>query len=226
VDTGYSYSSALLGDDEAAATLLADLPGTALSEPRYLRLLPGPPRKFWDKNCLVLPSAALEPLESTGLHLAQTAIARLLTLFPISRYSPNDIDEYNRLTTMEYERIRDFQILHFKATQRSDSPFWKQCRDMTIPDTLRAKIELYSQCGRIAVFDEEHFLEDSWLALFIGQNCLPRDYDPLADVLGIDEAKAALLRMRSMIREAVETMPTHAQFIEAHCAAPALQAYA
>lgn len=226
VDTGYAYSSALLGDDEAADTLLADLPGTASSEPRYLRLLPGPPRKFWDKNCLVLPSAALEPLESTGLHLAQTAIARLLTLFPVSRYSPNDIDEYNRLTTMEYERIRDFQILHFKATQRGDSPFWKQCRDMTIPDTLRAKIELYSQCGRIAMFDDEHFLEDSWLALFIGQNCLPRDYDPLADVLGIDEAKAALLRMRSMIREAVETMPTHAQFIEAHGSATASQAHA
>ena len=226
VDTGYAYSSAHLGDDEAAATLLAELPGEALTEPRILRLLPGPPRKFWDKNCLVLPSGALEPLESTALHLAQTAIARLVTLFPVSRYSPNDIDEYNRLTTMEYERIRDFQILHFKATQRSDSAFWQQCRDMTIPDTLRAKIELYSQCGRIAMFEEEHFLEDSWLALLIGQNCMPQDYDPLADVLGIDEVKAALLRMRSMIREAVETMPTHAQFIEANCSATPSQLYA
>ena len=147
-------------------------------------------------------------------------------MFPVSLYSPNDIDEYNRLTTMEYERIRDFQILHFKATQRSDSPFWEQCRDMAIPDTLRDKIELYGQCGRIAMFDEEHFLEDSWLALFIGQNCLPRDYDPLADVLGADEVKAALLRMRSMIREGVETMTTHAQFIEAHCSATPSQVYA
>jgi tryptophan halogenase len=160
------------------------------------------------------------------LHLAQTGIARLLTLFPVARYSPNDIEEYNRLTTMEYERIRDFQILHFKASQRADSPFWEQCRDRVIPDTLRDKIELYNQCGRIAMFEEEHFLEDSWLALFIGQNCLPRDYDPLADVLCLDEVKSALLRMRSMIRECVETMPTHAQFIEAHCPATPSQAYA
>ncbi len=225
-DAGYAYSSAHLGDDEAASTLLAEFPGAALSEPRFLRFLSGPPAKFWEKNCLVLPSGALEPLESTGLHLAQTGIARLLTLFPVSRYSPNDIDEYNRLTTMEYERIRDFQILHFKATQRSDSPFWAQCRDMAVPDTLRAKMELYSQCGRIAMFEDEHFLEDSWLALFIGQNCLPRDYDPLADVLDTDEAKAALLRMRTLIRDGVETMPTHARYIEAHCAARPSQVYA
>ena len=225
-DAGYAYSGAHLGDDEAAATLLADLPGAALGEPRFLRFLPGPPAKFWEKNCLVLPSGALEPLESTGLHLAQTAIARLLTLFPIGRHSPNDIDEYNRLTTMEYERIRDFQILHFKTTRRGDSPFWEQCRDMAIPDTLRAKVELYSQCGRIAMFEEEHFLEDSWLTLFIGQDCLPRDYDPLADVLGIDEVKDALLRMRAMIREGAETMSTHAQFIAAHCPARSSQAYA
>jgi tryptophan halogenase len=226
MDVGYAYSSAHIGDDQAAAALLADFPGAALSEPRFLRFLPGPPAKFWDKNCLVLPGAALEPLESTGLHLAQTGIARLLTLFPISRYSPNDIDEYNRLTTIEYERIRDFQILHFKASQRSDSPFWEQCRNMAIPDTLRAKIELYSQCGRIAMFDEEHFLEDSWLALFIGQNCLPLDYDPLADVLGTDAVKEALLRMRSMIRDGVETLPTHAQFIATHCSATPSQVYA
>lgn len=226
VDAGYAYSSAHLGDDEAASQLLAELPGAALGEPRFLRFLPGRPAKFWEKNCLVLPSSALEPLESTGLHLAQTGIARLLTLFPVSRYSPNDIEEYNRLTRMEYDRIRDFQLLHFKATERAASPFWEQCRDMAIPDTLREKIELYSQCGRIAMFEEEHFLEDSWLALFIGQNCLPQDYDPLADVLGIDEVNSALLRMRSMIRDCVETMPTHAQFIEAHCAATPSQAYA
>jgi tryptophan halogenase len=226
MDVGYAYSSAHLGDDQAVSTLLAEFPGAALGEPRLLRFLPGRPAKFWEKNCLVLPSGALEPLESTGLHLVQTGIARLLTLFPARRYSPNDIDEYNRLTVMEYERIRDFQILHFKATQRSDSPFWEHCRDMTIPDTLRAKIELYGQCGRIAMFEEEHFLEDSWLALFIGQNCLPRDYDPLADVLEIDDVKAALLRMRSMIRESVETLPTHAQFIEAHCSAAPSQVYA
>ena len=152
-------------------------------------------------------------MESTGLHLVQTGITRLLTLFPVCRFSPPDIEEYNRLTVMEHERIRDFLILHFKATQRQDSPFWDHCRQMQIPDSLRAKIDLFQRCGRVAMFDEEHFGEDSWLALFLGQNLHPQDYDPLADVLGIGEARAALLRMRSMVKDAVGTLPAHSQFI-------------
>ena len=217
IDTGYAYSSAHLSDDEAAAALLADLPGPALASPRHLRLFCGRPAKFWNKNCLFLAGSAFEPLESTGLHLAQTGITRLLTLFPVRRFSPEDIEEFNRLAGLEYERIRDFRILHFKATQRSDSPFWEQCRHMPIPDTLRTKLELFQHSGRLAMFDEEHFGEDSWLSLLIGQNIIPRDYDPLADVLGIDETQAALLRMRSMISDAVGTLPTHARYIERHC---------
>ena len=185
IDSGYAYSSRHISDDEAAAALLSDLPGTALAEPRVLRLSSGRPAKFWDKNCIALTGSSLEPLESTGLHLVQTGITRLLTLFPVCRFSPPDIEEYNRLTVMEHERIRDFLILHFKATQREDSPFWDHCRQMQIPDSLRAKIDLFQRCGRIAMFDEEHFGEDSWLALFLGQNLHPQDYDPLADVLEI-----------------------------------------
>jgi tryptophan halogenase len=218
VDNGYVYSSRQVSDDEAAAALAADLPGRALADPRLLRLFPGRPVKFWDKNCMALTGGTLEPLESTGLHLVQTGITRLVTLFPVRRFSPSDIDEYNRLTTMEYERIRDFLILHYKATQRGDSPFWEHCRHMDVPDTLRAKIELFQRCGRIAMLDEEHFGEDSWLSVFFGQNVHPQDYDPLADVLDVDEAKAALFRMRSMIQEGVDTMPTHGQFIAEYCA--------
>jgi tryptophan 7-halogenase len=219
VDTGYAYSSGHLSDDEAAAILRADLPGRALAEPRMLRLSRGRPARFWDKNCIALAGSNLEPLESTGLHLVQTGIARLLTLFPVCRFSPCDIEEYNRLTSAEYDRLRDFLILHFKATQRGDSPFWEQCRQMRIPDTLRVKIELFRRCGRLAMFDDEHFGEDSWLALFFGQNQAPQDYDPLADVLDIEEVKAALLRMRTMIKEGVDTLPTHTQYIAQHCSA-------
>jgi tryptophan halogenase len=217
VDSGYAYSSQYVSDDEAAATLPSDPPGTA-SEPRVLQLSPGRPAKFWVKNCIGLTGGILEPLESTGLHLVQTGITRLLTLFPVCRFSPCDIEEYNRLTTMEHERIRDFLILHFKATQRAE-PFWEYCRHMEVPDTLRAKIELFQRCGRVPMLDEEHFGEDSWLSLLLGQNLDPQDYDPLADVLDIAEVRAALFSMRSMIKDEVETMPTLAQFIEKNCPA-------
>jgi tryptophan 7-halogenase len=219
LDNSYAYSSRHVSDDEAAATLRRDLPGTALTEPRFSRLFAGRPIRFWDKNWITLTGGALDTLESTGLHLAQTGITRLLTLFPVTRYSPPDIEEYNRLTAAEHERIRDFLILHFKATQRSDAPFWEQCRALKVPDTLHAKIELFRRCGRIAMLDDEHFGEDSWLALFFGQNLNPEDYDPLADVLDEGEVKGALSRMRSMITEGVERLPTHADYIEKHCSA-------
>ena len=219
LDTSYVYSSDHISDDEAAAALRRDMPGVALAEPRFRRLSPGRPTTFWDKNWLTLTGGALDSLESTGLHLVQTGVTRLLTLFPVTRYSPPDIEEYNRLTIVEHERIRDFLILHFKATQRSDAPFWNDCRALAIPDTLQAKMDLFRRCGRIAMLDDEHFGEDSWLALFIGQNLEPSDYDPLADVLDEGEVKSALSRMRSMIAAGVATLPTHANYLERHCSA-------
>ena len=218
VDSGCAYSSRHISDDDAAASLLSELPGAALADPHILQLSPGRPATFWNKNCIVLTGSVLEPLESTGLHLVQTGITRLVSLFPVRRFSGDDIEEYNRLTVMEHERIRDFLILHFKATERRDSPFWEHCRGMQIPDSLRSKIELFRSCGRVAMFDEEHFGEDSWIALFLGQNLVPQDYDPLADVLDAGEATAALLRMRSMIADAVATLPTHSHFLREHCA--------
>jgi tryptophan halogenase len=219
IDNGFVYSSRHLSDDDAAESLLAGIPGDALAAPRLQRLLPGRPVQFWNKNCLALTGSIFDPLESTGLHLVQTGITRLITLFPVNRFDPGDIEEYNRLTIMEHERIRDFLILHYKGTERGESPFWEHCRTMEIPDTLRVKIELFRRCGRLAMLDDEHFGEDSWLALFFGQNIHPQGYDPLADALGIDEVKAALLRMRSMIQQEVATLPTHGQYIAQHCPA-------
>jgi tryptophan halogenase len=219
-DHGYAYSSRHVGDDEAAAALLSGLQDADVAEPRLLRLAQGRPAKFWDKNRILLTGSSLEPLEWTGLHLVQTGITRLLTLFPVRRFSLCDIEEYNRLTIMEHERIRDFLILHFKATQRRDSPFWDDCRGMAIPDTLRDKLELYRRSGRIAMFEEEHFGEDSWLSLLLGQNVEPEDYDPLADVLDVGEVKAALRHMRSLVEAAAGTLPGHSQFIGKNRAQP------
>ena len=120
---------------------------------------------------------------------------------------------------LEWERIRDFLILHYKATARGDSPFWEKCARVEVPDTLRAKIELFRRCGRIALHDDEHFGEESWLSLLLGQGQYPQDYDPLAEVLEVEQVKEALQRMGSMIRTGVDTLPTLARFITGYCAA-------
>jgi tryptophan 7-halogenase len=219
VDHVFAYSSHHLSGDEATRILQAELPGKPIAGPRLLQLCLGRPAKFWDRNYIMLSGGSFEPLESTGLHRVQTAITRLVTLFPVRRVSPNDAEEFNRLTSLEYERIRDFLLLHFKATQREDSPFWQECRHMEIPDSLRAKLDLFEHAGRIAMFDEEHFSEDSWLALFVGQNLETHSYDPLADVLNIKDIQAAFLHMRAMINKDVETLPTHGQYIDRHCSA-------
>ncbi len=219
IDSGLMYSSNSVSDDEATATLLADLPGARLTDVRNIKWSPGRPTKFWDRNCITLASGGLEPLECTALHLVQTGVARLLTLFPVSRYSPHDIEEYNRLTGQEWERIRDFLILHYKATSRADSPFWDRCRKMEVPATLRARMDLFQRCGRLAMQDDEHFGEESWLSLLLGQGVYPQDYDPLADVLDVEQVQDALLRMRIMVRDGVEGQPTMARFIAGYCAA-------
>ena len=221
VDSGQVYSSRFVSDDEATALMLAGLPGTMLGEPRLLQWTAGRLEKFWDKNCITLPGSRLEPLESTGLHLVQTGIARLLTLFPVRQCSPEDQEEYNRLTGLEHERIRDFLILHYKASTRVDSPFWEHCRQMELPAGLQTRIELFRQCARIALLDEEHFTEESWLTVLVGQGLYPQDYDPLADVLDIEQVRDALSRMRSMIRSGVQTMPSLARFIAEYCRARA-----
>jgi tryptophan 7-halogenase len=217
LDSGYAYSSQFLSDDAAISTLLRDLPGGALAEPRWLAFVRGRPREFWARNYLILAGGAMEPLEATGLHLVQTGIARLLTLFPVRRCSAEDVEEYNRLTILEHERVRDFLILHYKATARRDSPLWDYCCDMPIPETLREKIELFRDSGRISLLDEEHFNEDSWLTLFLGQRIDPHGHDPLADVLDIAVVRAAFSRASSAIRAAAAALPSHRQFIDEHC---------
>jgi tryptophan halogenase len=218
VDSGYAFCSELLSDDAAAKSLVEESVRDERAAPRVLRFLNGRPKQFWAANGLTLPGCALQPLESTALHLVQTGITRLLTLFPVSRFSPKDLEEYNRLTALEYERIRDFLILHFKATTRSDSPFWDHCRNMDVPDTLRSRIELFERSGRIRLLEEEHFSEDNWLAVLTGQNLRPQSYDPLADVADAERLRAAFDRMRAAIGHAVETLPTHSRFLDALCA--------
>jgi tryptophan 7-halogenase len=224
VDTGYAYSARLLSDEEAVATARASLPGRALTEPRLLRFVSGRPARFWIKNYLSLPGSALPPLEAVRLHLVQTGISRLLTLFPDRSFNPGDADEYNRLTITEHERIRDFLILHFKASTRADSPFWQNCRNMRVPDTLRGKIELFESSGRLSPYDDEHFGDDNWLSVLLGQNIVPHSYDPLVDIMDIEQVRAALAQVQSAIHQAVNTMPAHGRYLEQYCGLEAARA--
>ncbi len=217
---GHVYSSTLISDDEAAASLLAGLDGKPVGEPRFLRFTPGRRRKFWNKNvvALGLASGFLEPLESTSIFLIQSGIARLLNLLPWNDCSEVVIDEYNAQCAFELERIRDFLILHYHATQRDDAPLWRYCRSMSIPDALAHKIRLFQDSGRFFREAEEMFAELSWVQVMIGQNLMPRGYHPLVDLMTDADLAAFVRGVAQVIDSCVEMMPPHQTFIDRRCA--------
>lgn len=223
IGTGYVYCSDFISDDEATATLLRNLDGPALVEPRLLRFTGGQRKRFWVKNCvsLGLASGFMEPLESTSIHLIQAGITKLLALFPDRTFDPVLIDEYNRLSSIQFENIRNFLVLHYKATERNDTPFWDRCRTMAIPEGLKRKIDLFEESGRFFRYEDELFNEHNWAAVFFGQNIRPRRYDPLVDSHDINAVRQKIANLRMLVARAAESMPTHRAFIDANCAAAA-----
>ena len=217
----YVYCSDHLSDDAARETLLANLDGEPLAEPRPLRFVTGRRRKYWDRNVvsLGLSSGFIEPLESTSIHLVQMGIAHLLTWFPAQGFADADRDQYNRTMSQEYEWVRDFIILHYKATERTDSPFWNYCRTMEIPATLQQRIDLFSSHGRVYREGNELFTKLSWLQVMHGQRVRPQSYHPLADLRTADEITEYLDEVSGVIAACVKAMPSHARFIADHCAA-------
>ena len=224
VGNGHVYCSDFISDDAAAAVLLGNLDGAPLADPRPLRFKAGKRKRMWDKNVVAigLSGGFLEPLESTSIHLIQRGIARLAALFPDRGFEQADIDEFNRQSALEYEQVRDFIILHYHATRRDDSPFWNHVRSMSIPESLQRKIALFSAKGRVYRDEGELFAETSWIEVMLGQGILPRGYHPLADAKSEESVAGLMDDVKRVMHAVVDRMPTHAAFIAANCAAPAM----
>jgi tryptophan halogenase len=221
VGNGYVYCNDFISDAEAEAQLLAKLDGPALANPRLLKFTTGRRRKFWQKNCVAIGLAGgfIEPLESTSIHLIQSGIAKLLALFPDRSFSQVESSEYNRALALEYELTRDFIILHYKATERDDTPFWVRCRDMPIPDSLQDRIELFRSRGRVTRWAEDLFNEHSWVAVLLGQGIQPGGYDPLVDSLPLANTREFMRHIREVVAKTARAMPSHQSFIDQNCSA-------
>jgi tryptophan halogenase len=219
---GHVFSSKFMSEDEACSILMNNLDGKPLAEPKLLRFVTGKRKKSWYKNCVAigLSSGFMEPLESTSIHLIQSSIARLLTFFPNKHFDEEDIDEFNRQAHFEVDRIRDFLILHYNATSRTDSDFWNYCRTMPIPETLTQKIEQFRKNGRIFRTSNEMFNDLSWLEVMYGQGIRPRAYHGLVDAMSEEEIEKRLASIKNVIDRSAEVMPTHEEYIAQHCRAP------
>src|SRR5262245_36519140 len=224
---GYVYSSQYISDDEAAAKLLSRLDGKALAAPRPLRFTAGRRRLTWNRNVVAIGLAGgfLEPLESTSIYLIQIAITTLIDYLTErdmasgANFDPRVVAAFNRWIEMEYDRVRDFLILHYHATERDDAPIWNYCRTMPIPDSLAHKMELFRTRGHVITYKDGLFLEPSWIAVYLGQRVMPGGYDPRADAANAADVSAQLAQVREKIQAAIGRMPTHEDFLQRYCPA-------
>jgi tryptophan halogenase len=212
---GLVYCSSFLSDDEAAAEISANLPTAAAGDPRLVKFRTGRRKQFWSKNVVAigLSSGFLEPLESTSIHLIQSAIERLLNLFPDRSFRQAEIDLYNRQTALEFEQVRDLIVFHYAANGRRGHPLWDHCRNMALPDSLKTRMDLFRGYGRVFRSEDELFSPLSWTAVFEGQGLHAEGYDPLALGIPIDDIDAHLRQVRTAIAAGVQAMPTHADFV-------------
>jgi len=220
---GLVYSSAHLPRDQAEQMLLENVEAEPLGDPRHLAFTAGRRRLAWNRNVvsLGLSSGFIEPLESTSIHLIQSGISKLIALFPDRRFNPAERDEYNRQMREVYEDVRDFIIVHYYATRRDDSQFWRDCRAIILPDSLEAKLELWRSKGRIFREGQELFNVESWVAVLLGQGVIPAETEPAVEAVDAVFAAEALEKMRFSYRRMAEHMPGHAEFVARACAAKA-----
>lgn len=218
---GIVFCTRYLEPDAARERLLSTVEGERLSDPRFIRFTTGARRKQWHRNCIAvgLSGGFLEPLESTSIHLIQRAVLRLIRMLPMTEVSERDVAEFNDQQLTDMAQIRDFLILHYKATERRDSPFWRQCIDMEIPESLTQKIELFRETGRVFRKNEELFVENSWVQVMMGQGIMPRAYHPVATKLSDEELAQLLKGLREKVAKTVAALPEHASYVARYCGA-------
>jgi tryptophan halogenase len=219
---GHVYCSSFMKDDEALDILLGNIAGKPGADPNFLRFTTGRRKKFWNKNVVALGLAAgfMEPLESTSIHLINTGINKLMALLSLEGITQTHEDAFNRLTSKEYARIRDFLILHYNATARDDSEFWNYCRTMPVPETLTEKTELFRMNGQIFREEDELFTETSWAAVMMGQGIRMGGHNPVADTLDSMATAKEFDEMERSIRFVVDKMPIHGDYLKGYCPAP------
>jgi tryptophan halogenase len=221
--TGLVYSTAYTTDDRAREVLMANLDGDIRVELRLLKFRTGRRNRAWVKNCVAigLSGGFVEPLESTSIHLIHAGITRLLRLFPIGGRSEALARQYNQESQAEYERIRDFIVMHYKATERDDTPYWRDCRDMQVPDSLAHRLELFREAGIVVPDAADVFRVDSWLQVLFGQRIEPQEFHYMARMLDDERLRTMLATLKESIGSAVARMPTHRQFLDGYCGADA-----
>ena len=218
---GHVYCNDYISDDEALKTLHKGMDSKPIGTHKQLRFKTGIRKKTWNKNVIALGLAAgfLEPLESTSIHLIQTAIARLMTNFPDKHFNEADTNYYNERTLLEYEQVRDFLILHYKATERDDTPFWNYCRNMEIPRTLKERMDIYLENARLYRHDNELFGDASWFAVMHGQNIHPQRFHPNANIMPDAELDKRMSEIHKTWAACLNTLPSHQEYIDQHCKA-------
>ena len=218
---GHVFCDAFTTEEKATETLLANLDGAPAGDPKRLKFTTGRREKFWHKNCvsLGLASGFLEPLESTSIHLIQSNISKLIELFPDRTFDTANETEYNRQVSHEYELIRDFLILHYHRTDREDSEFWRYCKNMDAPESLKEKMKLFAGNGLLYKDPEDLFRESSWVQVMVGQGLMPKSYHAMANRISSDQLNGFLGDVQKLIARATAELPSHQDFIERHCKA-------
>lgn len=219
---GFVFASDFMSDDEAHARLLAEIDGEPTVEPWLLRFKTGTRAKAWHKNCVALGLAGgfIEPLESTSIHLMMAAVTRLIEDFPFHGFDDALVGNFNHKSRQEFENIRDFIILHYHVTERDDSPFWRHCRTMDVPDSLKERLALWQENGRAHQLSHELFRVDSWSSVLLGQRMHPHGYHHVAELMPPQQLRDELAKMRHDIAGIVAEMPTHPAFLKSYCPAP------
>jgi tryptophan halogenase len=212
---GVVYSSKFWSDEQAVDALRSNLDAAALAEPRPIRFLAGRRKQAWSKNVIAIGLSAgfLEPLESTSIHLIQSGIAKLLSLFPARECHPQTAEQFNRVFAADVESIRDFLVMHYHCSAGRSEPLWEYCQHMPVPDSLIYKLTQFSHTGRIVLDTDELFKEASWFAVMMGQGLRPTDYNPLLDALSPDENRTHLRRIEQQIAAALGSLPRHEDYV-------------